>query len=51
MTANQNLIIAGVPADQKAVIEEIARDHGLIDDSHTEQQKLNGMCRITDMSA
>ena len=44
MTANQNLIIAGVPADQKAVIEEIARNHGLIDDSHTEQRKNSMAC-------
>jgi len=44
MTANQNLIIAGVPADQKAVIEEIARNHGLIDDKDTEQRKNSMAC-------
>ena len=44
MTANQNLIIAGVPADQKAVIEEIARNHGLIDDGDTEQRKNSMAC-------
>jgi sulfite reductase (NADPH) hemoprotein beta-component len=44
MTANQNLIIAGVPADQKATIEQIAREHGLIDDTHTEQRKNSMAC-------
>ncbi|MDC0612358.1 assimilatory sulfite reductase (NADPH) hemoprotein subunit [Vibrio sp.] len=45
MTANQNLIIAGVPADQKDVIEKIARDHGLIDDS-VSQQRINSMACV-----
>lgn len=44
MTANQNLIIAGVEPEQKAVIEQIAREHGLIDDSHTEQRKNSMAC-------
>ncbi|TMO53599.1 assimilatory sulfite reductase (NADPH) hemoprotein subunit [Pseudoalteromonas phenolica] len=44
MTANQNLIVAGVPADQKDIIEQIAREHGLIDDSHSEQQKNSMAC-------
>ncbi|MBZ9613095.1 assimilatory sulfite reductase (NADPH) hemoprotein subunit [Rheinheimera maricola] len=44
MTANQNLIIAGVPASQKAEIEAIARAHGLIDDSHSEQRKNSMAC-------
>ncbi len=44
MTANQNLIVAGVPAEQKAQIEQLARDHGLIDDSHTEQRKNSMAC-------
>ncbi|MDR0217953.1 MAG: assimilatory sulfite reductase (NADPH) hemoprotein subunit [Enterobacteriaceae bacterium] len=35
LTANQNLIIAGVPESEKARIEAIARTHGLIDDSVT----------------
>ncbi|MDO6462367.1 assimilatory sulfite reductase (NADPH) hemoprotein subunit [Granulosicoccaceae sp. 1_MG-2023] len=39
ITANQNLIIAGVPAEQKDEIERIAREHGLIDDSTTELKK------------
>ncbi len=30
ITANQNLIIASVPEDQKAKIEKLARDHGLM---------------------
>ncbi|KKO49517.1 sulfite reductase subunit beta [Arsukibacterium sp. MJ3] len=44
MTANQNLIIAGVPGEQKALIEQLARDHGLIDDSHSEQRKNSMAC-------
>jgi sulfite reductase (NADPH) hemoprotein beta-component len=44
MTANQNLIIAGVPADQKDVIETLAREHGLIDDTHTAQRKNSMAC-------
>ena len=31
LTANQNLIVAGVPEKQKAQIEAIAREHGLMD--------------------
>jgi sulfite reductase (NADPH) hemoprotein beta-component len=45
MTANQNLIIAGVPADQKDIIEKIAREHGLIDDSVSEQ-RINSMACV-----
>lgn len=45
MTANQNLIIAGVPADQKDLIEKIAREHGLIDDS-VSQQRINSMACV-----
>ncbi|MGL4983676.1 MAG: sulfite reductase subunit beta, partial [Plesiomonas sp.] len=30
LTANQNLIIAGVPLEQKAQIEKLARQHGLL---------------------
>ena len=44
MTANQNLIVAGVPAEQKKQIEQIARDHGLIDDGHSEQRKNSMAC-------
>jgi len=45
MTANQNLIVAGVPAEQKDIIEKIAREHGLIDDSYTEQ-RINSMACV-----
>ncbi|PNH84436.1 sulfite reductase subunit beta [Vibrio diazotrophicus] len=44
MTANQNLIVAGVPADQKELIEKIAREHGLMDDSVSEQRKNSMAC-------
>ncbi|PNH77618.1 assimilatory sulfite reductase (NADPH) hemoprotein subunit [Vibrio diazotrophicus] len=44
MTANQNLIVAGVPADQKDLIEKIAREHGLMDDSVSEQRKNSMAC-------
>lgn len=44
MTANQNLIIAGVPTRQKKKIETLARQYGLIDDSHSEQRKNSMAC-------
>ncbi|KLV00346.1 sulfite reductase subunit beta [Photobacterium aquae] len=44
MTANQNLIVAGVPAEEKANIEKIAREHGLIDDGISEQRKNSMAC-------
>ncbi|GGK33557.1 assimilatory sulfite reductase (NADPH) hemoprotein subunit [Aliivibrio fischeri] len=44
MTANQNLIVAGVPSEQKDHIEQIARAHGLIDDTHSEQRKNSMAC-------
>ncbi|MDR7121170.1 assimilatory sulfite reductase (NADPH) hemoprotein subunit [Rheinheimera soli] len=44
MTANQNLIIAGVAAEDKADIEALARLHGLINDSVTEQRKNSMAC-------
>ncbi|SMY37906.1 Sulfite reductase [NADPH] hemoprotein beta-component [Photobacterium malacitanum] len=44
MTANQNLIVAGVLAKDKAKIEQIARDHGLMDDSVSEQRKNSMAC-------
>ncbi|GHA66670.1 assimilatory sulfite reductase (NADPH) hemoprotein subunit [Photobacterium aphoticum] len=44
MTANQNLIVAGVPTAEKARIEKIARDHGLIDDGVSEQRKNSMAC-------
>lgn len=44
MTANQNLIIAGVAAEDKVQIEQIAREHGLIDGKHSEQRKNSMAC-------
>ncbi|PSV42080.1 assimilatory sulfite reductase (NADPH) hemoprotein subunit [Photobacterium indicum] len=44
MTANQNLIVASVPAADKNKIEQIARDHGLIDDGVSEQRKNSMAC-------
>ncbi|MEO0438631.1 MAG: assimilatory sulfite reductase (NADPH) hemoprotein subunit [Pseudomonadota bacterium] len=44
MTANQNLVIAGVPAEQRDEIERIAREHGLIDDGVSEQKKNSMAC-------
>ena len=35
MTPNQNLILAGVPAEQKARIEALAREHGLMADGRS----------------
>jgi sulfite reductase (NADPH) hemoprotein beta-component len=44
LTANQNLIVAGVAEKDKARIEALARDHGLIDDSVSEQRKNSMAC-------
>ncbi|HIF9252262.1 sulfite reductase subunit beta [Photobacterium damselae] len=44
MTANQNLIVAKVPLSEKARIEKIARDHGLISDRVSEQRKNSMAC-------
>lgn len=44
MTANQNLIIAGVAEADKALIEDIARTHGLIDDGVSKQRKDSMAC-------
>jgi sulfite reductase (NADPH) hemoprotein beta-component len=44
MTANQNLKVAGVAAKDRAKIEKIARDHGLIDDGVSEQRKNSMAC-------
>lgn len=44
MTANQNLIVAGVPSEDKQKIEEIAIAHGLIDAAHSEQRKNSMAC-------
>ncbi len=44
MTANQNLIVAGVAIEDKAQIEEIAIAHGLMDDSVSNQRKNSMAC-------
>lgn len=44
LTANQNLIVAGVTANQKKKIEEIARAHGLIDDGVTPLREQSMAC-------
>jgi len=44
MTANQNLVIAGIPAEDREKIEKIAREHGLIDDMMTPQLKNSMAC-------
>ena len=44
LTANQNLIVAGVATRNKAKIEELAREHGLIDDGVSEQRKNSMAC-------
>ncbi|PMH44361.1 sulfite reductase subunit beta [Vibrio sp. 10N.286.49.B3] len=44
MTANQNLIVAGVTSEQKDQIDAIAREYGLIDGSVTEQRKNSMAC-------
>ncbi|BAE73792.1 Sulfite reductase [NADPH] hemoprotein beta-component [Sodalis glossinidius str. 'morsitans'] len=44
LTANQNLIIAGVDKKDKAAIEALARRHGLINDDATPQRKASMAC-------
>jgi sulfite reductase (NADPH) hemoprotein beta-component len=44
LTANQNLIIAGVPVDQKVYIEKLAREHGLMADNVSLQRKDSMAC-------
>ncbi|WP_105903599.1 assimilatory sulfite reductase (NADPH) hemoprotein subunit [Vibrio gangliei] len=44
ITANQNLIVAGVSADDKDLIESIAVAHGLMDVSISEQRKNSMAC-------
>lgn len=45
MTANQNLIVAGVAAEDKETIESIAREHGLIIDD-TSVQRIDSMACV-----
>ncbi|MFT6194233.1 MAG: sulfite reductase (NADPH) hemoprotein beta-component [Cognaticolwellia sp.] len=44
MTANQNLIVAGVASEDKAEIEHLARAHGLMADSVSVQRKSSMAC-------
>lgn len=44
LTANQNLIVANVAPEDKARIEALARDHGLIDDKVTVQRHHSMAC-------
>ena len=44
LTANQNLIVAGVAKKDKAKIEKIARDHGLMSDEVTRQREASMAC-------
>lgn len=44
LTANQNLIVAGVPKEQKAQIEQLAREHGLMSDDVSLQRKDSMAC-------
>ena len=46
LTANQNLIVAGVPPEEKERIEQIAREHGLIQPA-VSQQRLNSMACVS----
>ena len=44
LTANQNLIVAGVAKQDKAKIETIAREHGLMNDEVTRQREASMAC-------
>lgn len=44
MTANQNLIVAGVLPEHKGLIDKLAREHGLIDVNVSEQRKNSMAC-------
>lgn len=44
LTANQNLIVAGVAPEQKDEIEKIAREHGLIEPDVTVQRQNSMAC-------
>ncbi|MDO6692143.1 assimilatory sulfite reductase (NADPH) hemoprotein subunit [Aliiglaciecola sp. 3_MG-2023] len=46
LTANQNLVIAGVPAEQKEEIETLAKTHGLISDG-VSNQRLDSMACVS----
>lgn len=44
LTANQNLIVAGVAAENKEAIEKIAREHGLIEETLSSQRIASMAC-------
>ncbi|OBT16366.1 sulfite reductase subunit beta [Vibrio sp. UCD-FRSSP16_10] len=44
MTANQNLIVAGVPLEDKDKIEKLAFEHGLLDSTTSQQRKDSMAC-------
>ncbi len=44
LTANQNLVIANIPADQRDLIEGLARQYGLLNDGVTEQRQQSMAC-------
>lgn len=44
LTANQNLIVAGVESQHKAQIEKLAREHGLMADDVSKQRKDSMAC-------
>ncbi|MFT5757332.1 MAG: sulfite reductase (NADPH) hemoprotein beta-component [Alteromonadaceae bacterium] len=44
MTANQNLIVAGVAEADKAQIEKLAREHGLMDETVSNQRENSMAC-------
>ena len=44
LTANQNLIVAGVPVELKETIEKLARQHGLMADDVSAQRKDSMAC-------
>ena len=44
MTANQNLIVAGVASEDKAAIEQLARQYGLMADDVSQQRKNSMAC-------
>ncbi|EJD6501463.1 assimilatory sulfite reductase (NADPH) hemoprotein subunit [Providencia rettgeri] len=44
LTANQNLIVAGVPESEKEAIEAIAKAHGLMSDAITPQRENSMAC-------
>ncbi|MDR2121481.1 MAG: assimilatory sulfite reductase (NADPH) hemoprotein subunit [Flavobacteriaceae bacterium] len=44
LTANQNLIIAGVPEAEKTLIDSLVKKYGLLDESVSEQRKDSMAC-------